>query len=67
MNTLLHWWRLLVEPSGKGRLRGFGPRRWKVDYTDGGKSVPMGYDEACDYAKMFGGNVVRHYGDGGSR
>ena len=59
VKTLLHWWRLLVEPSGKGRLRGFGPTRWQVRYTDGGLSQGMAYDVACGYAAIFGGEVIR--------
>ena len=60
MRTLLHWWRLLTEPSGRGRLRGFGPKRWRVRYSDGNVSTGMGYDVACDYASMFGGSVERN-------
>lgn len=60
MKTLLHWWRLLVEPKGAGRLRGFGPKRWQVIYLDGNVSASMGYDEACSYCGIFGGTVVRY-------
>lgn len=49
MNKLLHWWRLLVEPSGMGRLRGFGPKRWRVVVSGIGPTTPMAYDEACNY------------------
>lgn len=62
---LIHRWRLLVEPSGKGRLQGFGPERWRVRYApctenpEGGVSHALAYDVACDYAEMWGGTVVR--------
>lgn len=60
MKTLLHWWRLFVEPSSMSRLRGLGPKRWQVLYLDGCKTVPMGYDEACNYRNIFGGTVIRY-------
>lgn len=56
---VLHLWRILIEPRGMGRLRGSGPRRWQVEYPDGGLSVPMAYDEACNYRGIFGGTVHR--------
>lgn len=70
MRILLHWWRMLTEPSGSGRLFGGGaPKRWYVEYAsglspygdliDGGRSIPMAYDTACSYARMFDGVVKR--------
>lgn len=65
MGLLLHYWRLLTEPSGKDRLRGFGPKRWRVRYKPceldpkGGLSEAMAYDVACDYAAIFNGTVER--------
>lgn len=69
MNKLLHWWRLLVEPSGHGRLMAMQPKRWQVVYPEaiefgmkmpGGVSIPMAYDVACDYAGLFGGTVRKY-------
>jgi hypothetical protein len=57
---LLHWWRLLTEPSGRGRVQSMGPRRWFVRYPDGKMTVPLAYDIACDYAEMWGGEVKRY-------
>jgi hypothetical protein len=70
LKLLLHWWRLLTTESGAGRLFGISqPRGWRVRYaaeklSDGtyvpsGLSIPMAYDTACDYAKIFGGTVER--------
>ena len=65
LTALMHWWRLLTEPSGKGRLQIFGSRRWRVRYTprlefpDGAFSAPLAYDVACDYAELWGGVVER--------
>lgn len=56
----LHWWRMLTEPSGAGRLHGFGPCGWTVQYDDGTIRQPCAYDVACDYADMFGGTVIRY-------
>jgi hypothetical protein len=59
---LLHWWRLLIEPSGEGKLFGVGmPSRWRVRYKDG-VSRPMAYNTACNYARMFDGKVERSDG-----
>ncbi len=59
IQVLLHWWRLLTEPSGSGRLfGGWQPQRWRVIYGEG-KSIPMAYDTACSYAEMFDGKVER--------
>lgn len=56
---VLHKWRLLTEPSGRGCLFGWSmPQRWRVRYIDG-MSQPMAYDVACDYAEMFGGSIER--------
>lgn len=55
---LLHWWRLLTQPSGKGRLVG-AVGGWQVVYPDGSLSRPLAYDVACDYAAIFGGEVRR--------
>lgn len=67
MKKLLHWWRMLVEPSGAGRLTVFQPKRWYVEYPPdekmsfpGGKSVPMAYDSACNLAAIHGGKVKRY-------
>ena len=60
MKKLLHWWRLLTEPSGTGRLQHMQPRRWYVQYRDGSVTVLMAYDTACDYAELFGGEVKRY-------
>lgn len=56
-----HWWRILTEPSGMNRIRGFGAKRWYVVYRDGNHSVAMSYDEACNYAGLDdnGGTVYR--------
>lgn len=66
LTLLLHWWRLLVEPSGAGRLLAFQPHRWRVRYHPdpaigfpGGYSIPMAYDVASNYASHFGGVVER--------
>jgi hypothetical protein len=59
MNKLLHYWRLLTEPSGRGRLQTVTARRWYVQYRDGNKTVPLCYNVACDYAEMWGGEVKR--------
>jgi hypothetical protein len=59
MKYLLHLWRLLVEPSGKGRLQAVAAKRWVVHYHDGNVTVPLCYDVACDYAEMWGGEVKR--------
>jgi hypothetical protein len=59
MKWLLHIFRKLTQPSGAGRLLGFGDPKWQVHYSDGNKSRPMHYDVACDYASMFGGEVKR--------
>lgn len=61
MKRLIHWWRLLTQPSGKGRLRGF-VRGWQVLYPDGKLSQQMAYDVACEYATIFGGEVRRAKG-----
>lgn len=60
MKKLLHWWRLLTEPSGKGRLTVCQPKRWVVHYKDGNFTVPMAYDIACDYTEMWDGEVKRY-------
>lgn len=59
IKALLHWWRLRVERSGKDRMLFAQPRDWRVRYNDGGRTAPMAYDTACDYAEMFGGRVER--------
>lgn len=59
-DALLHWWRMLTEPSGMGRVRGMGPKRWRVRYKDGALSRGMAYDEAHNYAEIFGGTVERN-------
>ena len=59
MNWFIHFFRLLWEPSGHGRLFAFQPRRWRVKYKDGKYSMGMAYDVACDYAIIFGGTVER--------
>lgn len=61
-DTLIHLWRLLVEPSGKDRIFCFQPKRWQVVYPCGNKSIPMAYDVACDYRDLFGGTVIRYQG-----
>jgi hypothetical protein len=62
MRWLLHIYRLMTQPSGKNRLLGFGDRNWQVIYEDG-KSIPMFYDVACDYAEMYNGKVVKYKKD----
>lgn len=62
MKKLLHWWRLLTEPSGLGRLQAVVDNRWYVQYRDGGKTVGMCYDVACNYAELFGGEVLKYKG-----
>lgn len=57
--ALLHFWRLLTEPSGRGRLRGM-VGGWQVVYPDGAKTEALAYDVACDYAAIFGGEVRRY-------
>lgn len=42
-------------PSSPGLLM---PGMWRVHYYEGGKSVRMTYDAACNYADIFGGEVV---------
>lgn len=56
---LLHTWRMLVEPSGINRIFAFQPRRWRVIYPDGARSIPMAYDSACSYRDIFGGTIER--------
>ena len=53
-----HWWYKLTEPTGHGRLFAMGPKRFVVQYREG-RSIPMAYDVACDYAEMFDGTVHR--------
>jgi hypothetical protein len=59
MIKLLHWWRLLTEPSGK-HTTFIIAGRWQAAYPDGKKSMPMAYDVACDYAEIYGGKVIRY-------
>lgn len=61
----VHWFRLLVEE------RNDSFSRWQVIYdhnksallSAGYRSLPMCYREACSYADVFGGKVVRYKRD----
>lgn len=56
--SILHLWRLLVQPSGKDH-NFIVSGRWRVRYNKKYVSIPMCYDVACDYAKMFNGKVEK--------
>lgn len=61
------WWRFLLWLARHGWWRhtgpcGFEPSHWprgRVIYPDGARSVPMALGNACDYAEIFGGKVVK--------
>lgn len=65
LKKITHYWRLLTEPSGHGRLQNSIKGRWQVRYPpdsnlpNGAVSHPLPYDVACDYASMWNGVVEK--------
>jgi len=60
---LLHRLRLLIDPEAGGLIKNKGA--WRVYYPPnnldphGGFSIRKSYGDACAYAEMFDGEVVR--------
>lgn len=59
MKKLIHWFRLMFEPSGRDIPFYRQPKRFKLVYPDGQVSMPMAYDVACGYKEIYGGEVKK--------